>query len=59
LKEAVDSLPLAYKATFVLIAFQELTHAQAAQVLRCSEKTVSWRMHKARKILQNKLIPYF
>lgn len=59
LKEAVESLPLAYKVTFILIAFQGMTHAQAAQVLRCSEKTVSWRMHKARKILQNKLMPYF
>ena len=59
LKEAVDSLPLAYKATFVLIAYQDLTHGQAAEVLRCSEKTVSWRMHKARKILQNKLNPFF
>lgn len=59
LKEAVDSLPLAYKATFVLIAYQDLTHSQAAEVLGCSEKTVSWRIHKARKILQNKLDPYF
>lgn len=59
LKEAVDSLPLAYKVTFVLIAFQDMTHGQAARVLRCSEKTVSWRMHKARKILKNKLMPYF
>lgn len=59
LKEAVESMPLAYKATFVLIAFQEMTHAQAAKVLRCSEKTVSWRMHKARKLLRNELMPYF
>jgi len=59
LKEAVDSLPLAYKATFILITFQDMTHAQAAQALRCSEKTVSWRMHKARKILQNKLGSYY
>ena len=59
LKKAVDSLPLAYKMTFILIAFQDMTHGQAARVLRCSEKTVSWRIHKARKILQNKLDPYF
>jgi len=59
LKEAVDSLPLAYQATFVLIAYQDLTHGQAAEVLHCSEKTVSWRMHMARKVLQNKLDPYF
>jgi RNA polymerase sigma-70 factor (ECF subfamily) len=58
LNEAVDSLPLAYKSSFILVAFQGMTHGQAARVLRCSENTVSWRLHKARKILQAKLGPY-
>ncbi|MFB0565315.1 MAG: RNA polymerase sigma factor [Candidatus Aminicenantaceae bacterium] len=58
-KEAIDTLPLAYKASFILVVFQGMTHAQASQILRCSENTVSWRMHKARKILQNKLKSYF
>jgi len=55
LKSAIDSLPLSYRASFTLVVFQEMTHDQAARVLRCSEKTVSWRMHKARKMLQSKL----
>jgi RNA polymerase sigma-70 factor (ECF subfamily) len=59
LKEAVDSLPIPYRASFVLVAFQGMTHGEAAQILRCSENTVSWRMHKARKMLQAKLKPYF
>ncbi|TES85786.1 MAG: sigma-70 family RNA polymerase sigma factor, partial [Candidatus Aminicenantes bacterium] len=58
LKEAIDSLPLTYRASFVLVVSQGLTHTQVAKVLRCSENTVSWRMHKARKMLQQKLRPY-
>ena len=58
LKEAIDSLPLTYKISFVLVVSQGLTHTQAANVLRCSENTISWRMHKARKMLQQKLEPY-
>ena len=58
LKEAIDFLPLPYRVSFVLVVFQGMTHGEAARVLRCSENTVSWRMHKARKILQAKLKPY-
>ena len=58
LKEAIDSLPLTYRTSFVLVVFQGMTHDQAAKVLRCSENTVSWRMHKARKMLQQILSPY-
>jgi len=56
--EAVDSLPLTFRSSFILVVFQGMTHGQAARVLRCSENTVSWRLHKARKILQDKLGPY-
>jgi RNA polymerase sigma-70 factor (ECF subfamily) len=58
LNEAIDSLPLAYKSSFILVVFQGMSHGQAARVLRCSENTVSWRLHKARKILQARLGPY-
>jgi RNA polymerase sigma-70 factor (ECF subfamily) len=56
--EAIRSLPTAYQAAFVLVSFQGMTHAQAGRVLGCSENTVSWRMHKARKMLQAKLRPF-
>jgi RNA polymerase sigma-70 factor, ECF subfamily len=55
---AIDSLPLPYRASFNLVVFQGMTHTRAARVLGCSEKTVSWRMHKARKMLQARLSPY-
>lgn len=58
LSAAIDSLPLPYRACFTLVVFQGMTHCQAAGVLGCSEKTVSWRMHKARKMLQARLRPY-
>jgi RNA polymerase sigma-70 factor (ECF subfamily) len=48
LEEAIDGL----------VAVQGMSHGQAAAVLGCSENTVSWRMHKARKMLQVRLKPY-
>jgi DNA-directed RNA polymerase specialized sigma24 family protein len=35
-----------------------MSHAEAAGVLNCAENTISWRMHKARKMLQTRLRPY-
>ncbi len=58
LEEAVDSLPLAYRSTFILVALEGMKHNQVAKLLGCSENTVSWRVHKARKIIQAKLEPY-
>ncbi len=46
------------RATFNLVVSQGLSHGQAAGILGCSENTVSWRMHKARKMLQAGLGPY-
>jgi RNA polymerase sigma-70 factor (ECF subfamily) len=56
--EAIAGLALPYQAAFNLVVFQGMSHGQAAKILGCSENTVSWRMHKARKMLQTKLGPY-
>ena len=56
--EAIASLALPYRAAFNLVVFQGMSHGQAAKILGCSENTVSWRMHKARKMLQAGLGPY-
>ncbi len=56
--EAVGRLPEHFRAAFALVVDQGLSHADAARVLGCSENTVSWRMHKARKILRERLRPY-
>lgn len=58
LEEAVASLPAPFRAAFNLVVYQGLSHGQAAEILGCSENTVSWRMHKARKILQAGLGPF-
>jgi len=58
LEEAIEKLPPAYKAAFSLVVLQGMAHAEAAKLLGCSESTVSWRMHKARKMLQARLQPY-
>jgi len=58
LDEAIGKLPPVYKAAFNLVVLQGMSHGQAADVLGCSESTVSWRMHKARKMLQSRLQPY-
>jgi RNA polymerase sigma-70 factor (ECF subfamily) len=58
LEKAIDELPPVYKAAFSLVVFQGLSHREAGEVLACSESTVSWRMHEARKILKEKLKPY-
>ncbi len=57
LERAVASLPGLLKAAFLLVSNQELSHSEAAEILGCSENTVAWRMHKARKILRSRLHP--
>jgi RNA polymerase sigma-70 factor (ECF subfamily) len=56
--EAVGALPAHFRASFVLVAGEGLSHRDAARVLGCSENTVAWRMHKARKLLRARLKPF-
>jgi len=51
LKSAVARLKPALRDTVVLVAGQQLTHAEAAEVLDVAENTVAWRMHEARRLL--------
>lgn len=51
LKSAIARLKPAYRDAVVLVAGQQLSHAEAAEILGISEATVSWRMHEARKML--------
>ena len=52
LYSALDSLNLQLRETAILVLAEDLTHAQAAEVLDIKEKTVSWRMHEIRKQLK-------
>ncbi|MCR4410278.1 MAG: sigma-70 family RNA polymerase sigma factor [Candidatus Saccharicenans sp.] len=58
LEQALAELPADYKLAFTLVVFQGLSHSEAAEVLGCSEGTVSWKIHEARKILREKMRPY-
>ena len=40
------------RAAIILTVYDEMNHAAAARVLGCSEVTVSWRVHMARKKLK-------
>jgi RNA polymerase sigma-70 factor (ECF subfamily) len=50
-RSAVSRLKPAYREAIVLVAGQQLSHAEAAAVLGVAEATVSWRMHEARRLL--------
>jgi RNA polymerase sigma-70 factor (ECF subfamily) len=51
LKSAIAKLKPAYRDAAVLVAGQQLTHAEAAAILGVAESTVSWRMHEVRRMI--------
>ena len=51
LQSAISRMKPALRDTAVLVAGQQLTHAEAAAILGIAETTVSWRMHEVRRIL--------
>ena len=51
LKSAIARMKPAYRDAAVLVAGQQLTHAEAADILGVAEATVSWRMHEVRRML--------
>src|SRR3954469_3424246 len=51
LKSAIAGLKPAYRDAAVLVAGQQLTHAEAAEILGVAESTVSWRMHEVRRMV--------
>ncbi len=58
LEQALAELPANYKLAITLVVFQGLSHSEAAEVLGCSEGTVSWKIHEARKMLRERMRPY-
>ena len=55
--KAVFSLPLRYREVVVLCELQELSYAEAAEVLGCAIGTVRSRLHRARALLIEKIRP--
>lgn len=49
----VRTLPEKQRDAVLLVYAEGLSHAAAADVIGCSEKTVSWHLHEARKRLKD------
>jgi RNA polymerase sigma-70 factor (ECF subfamily) len=54
-RQAVQSLPPAYREVVALCDLQEMDYATVAQVIRCPIGTVRSRLHRARGLLLRKL----
>jgi RNA polymerase sigma-70 factor, ECF subfamily len=52
---AVRTLPDQQRDAVLLVYGEDMAHGEAALVLGCSEKTVSWHLHEARKRLKTLL----
>ncbi|HEX8572197.1 MAG TPA: sigma-70 family RNA polymerase sigma factor [Allosphingosinicella sp.] len=51
LRSAIARLKPTYRDAAVLVAGQQLSHSEAAEILGVAEATVSWRMHEVRRML--------
>lgn len=51
IKSAIARLKPDLRDTAVLVAGQQLTHGEAAEILGVAENTISWRMHEVRRLL--------
>jgi RNA polymerase sigma-70 factor (ECF subfamily) len=57
LQEAIGALPAIYREIFLLRDVEELSIAEAAEVLRITPASVKVRLHRARMMLQKSLAP--
>jgi RNA polymerase sigma factor (sigma-70 family) len=51
LRSAIARLKPAYRDAAVLVAGEQLSHGEAAEILGVAESTISWRMHEVRRML--------
>lgn len=52
---AVRTLPAQQRDAVLLVYAEDMSHAEAAEILACSTNTVSWHLHEARKALKVQL----
>ena len=50
--DAVRNLPPQQRDAVLLVYAEDMSHAEAASLMECSEKTVSWHIHEAKKKLK-------
>ena len=57
LVRALDALPAEMRTSVVLVALQGLSHGEAAVVQKCSDGTIAWRIHEARRRMATAMQP--
>ncbi|HEU4734159.1 MAG TPA: sigma-70 family RNA polymerase sigma factor [Kofleriaceae bacterium] len=57
LLRALDALPSDMRTTVILVSLQGLSHGEVAVVQKVSEGTIAWRMHEARRRLNEVMAP--
>ncbi len=57
LLRALDSLPIDMRTTVILVSLQGLSHGEVAVVQNVSDGTIAWRMHEARRRLNEAMAP--
>jgi RNA polymerase sigma-70 factor, ECF subfamily len=58
IREAVAELPDIYREVFTLRGIEEFDVASTAEILGVNENVVKSRLHRARMLLQKRLVPY-
>lgn len=53
--DEVRRLPPQQRDAVLLVYGEDLSHAEAATIMQCTEKTVSWHLHEARRRLKTRL----
>jgi RNA polymerase sigma-70 factor (ECF subfamily) len=53
--QAVRALPDQQRDAVLLVYGEDLSHAEAGEIMGCREKTVSWHLHEAKKRLKTQL----
>jgi RNA polymerase sigma-70 factor (ECF subfamily) len=57
LLRALDGLPGDMRTTVILVSLQGLSHGEAAVIQNVKEGTIAWRMHEARRRLNEAMAP--
>lgn len=52
---AVRALPVQQRDAVLLVYGEDMSHQEAAEIMGCTAKTVSWHLHEARKSLKLRL----
>lgn len=57
LLRALDALPVEMRTTVILVAMQGMSHGEVAVVQNVSDGTIAWRMHEARRRMNEMMAP--